>query len=50
MDGSSGYCIIFMDAYSGYNHIKMNLIDVSKIVFMSNHDNYYYDGITLQPQ
>lgn len=32
-----------MDAYSGYNQIKMDLVDAPKKAFMSNHDNYYYN-------
>lgn len=32
-----------MGAYSGYNHIKMDLIDVPKTIFMSNKCNYYYN-------
>lgn len=34
-----------MDAYSGYNHIKMNLLDVPKATFMTNNWNYYYNLI-----
>lgn len=41
---SSSYKMMsFMDAYSGYNHTKMGLIDAPKMVFMSNHNNYYYN-------
>lgn len=28
-----------MDAYSGYNQIRMDPLDAPKIVFMLNHDN-----------
>lgn len=34
-----------MDVYSGYNKIKMNLVDASKTTFMSNHGNYYYNAL-----
>lgn len=37
----------FMDAYYGYNQIKMNHIDSPKITFMFNHDNYYYNVMTF---
>lgn len=40
----SGYkTLSFMGAYSGYNHIKMDLVDVPKMIFMSNKCNYYYN-------
>lgn len=32
-----------MEAYSNYNHIKMDLMDMPKTTFMSNHGNYYYN-------
>lgn len=32
-----------MDAYSGYNQIKMDHLDTPKMTFMSNHGNYYYN-------
>ena len=32
-----------MNAYYGYNQINMDLVDESKITFMSNHGNYYYN-------
>lgn len=31
-----------MDAYSGYNQIKMDLVDVPKTTFIFNHGKYYY--------
>lgn len=45
-EGSSGYkTFIFLDSYSGYNQIKMDPIDVSKMTFMSNHVKYYYNTV-----
>lgn len=41
IDGSSGYkTLSFKNAY-WYNWIKMDLVDASKIIFISNHGNYY---------
>ncbi|MCI23199.1 RNA-directed DNA polymerase (Reverse transcriptase), partial [Trifolium medium] len=34
-----------MDAYSGYNQIKMNPTDIPMTAFMTNTCNYYYDAI-----
>lgn len=43
-NGSSGYhTLSFMDAYSGYNQIQMDPLDVLKTDFMSNCGNYYYN-------
>lgn len=40
IDGSSSYrTLTFMDAYSGYNQIRMDLLDTLKIGFMSNQGN-----------
>lgn len=39
---SEFYMLIFMDAYSGYNQIRMNLTDASKIAFMTDINNSYY--------
>ncbi|MCI17217.1 enzymatic polyprotein, partial [Trifolium medium] len=37
INGASGYkTLSFMDAYSGYNQIKMNAVDAPHTVFMSN--------------
>lgn len=33
----------FMDPYSSYNQIHMDPLDVPKMTFMSNNDNYYYN-------
>lgn len=41
---SSNYkTLSFMDAYSAYNQIKMDPLDMPKTTFMSNHGNYYYN-------
>lgn len=32
-----------IDAYSGYNQIKMDPVDAPKKDFMSNHGNHYYN-------
>jgi hypothetical protein len=33
----------FMDAYSGYNQIKMNPTDAPHTAFMTNTCNYFYN-------
>ncbi|XP_045797595.1 uncharacterized protein LOC123891742 [Trifolium pratense] len=44
IDGASGCKMLsFMDAYSGYNQIKMNPIDACHTAFMSNTCNYFYN-------
>ncbi|MCI21844.1 gag-pol polyprotein, partial [Trifolium medium] len=44
IDGASGYkTLSFMDAYSGYNQIKMNPADAPYMAFMSNTCNYFYN-------
>ncbi|GAU23009.1 hypothetical protein TSUD_297540 [Trifolium subterraneum] len=44
IDGASGYkTLSFMDAYSGYNQIKMNPMDAQHTAFMSNTCNYFYN-------
>lgn len=44
IDRSSNYkTLIFMEAYSDYNQIKMDPLDTPKTKFMSNHGNYYYN-------
>lgn len=46
IDRSSIYrTLSFMDAYSGYNHIRMDPLGATKTLFMLNHDNYYYNVI-----
>ncbi|KAK2427613.1 hypothetical protein QL285_026181 [Trifolium repens] len=43
IDGASGYkTLSFMDAYSGYNQIKMNAADAPSTAFMTNTCNYFY--------
>ena len=37
----------FMDAYSGYNHIKMNLLDKEKMAFTIENTNYCYKVMHL---
>lgn len=37
---SSDKTLIFMDAYSGYNQIKMDPMEALTREFMSNHGNY----------
>ncbi|GAU25741.1 hypothetical protein TSUD_216720 [Trifolium subterraneum] len=44
VDNSSGFKLLsFMDAYSGYNQIKMAEIDKKKTTFMTETGNYYYN-------
>ncbi|GAU35623.1 hypothetical protein TSUD_30400 [Trifolium subterraneum] len=44
VDNSSGFKLLsFMDAYSGYNEIKMAEIDKKKTAFMTETGNYYYN-------
>ncbi|CAJ2644717.1 unnamed protein product [Trifolium pratense] len=44
IDGASGCRMLsFMDAYSGYNQIKMNPTDACHTAFMSNTCNYFYN-------
>lgn len=38
----------FMHAYSGYNLIKMDLMDKPKTTFMSNSYNYYYNIMSFK--
>lgn len=48
IDGSSGYQVLsFMNAYLGYNQIKMDSLDAPKTAFMSNQGNYYYNDMTF---
>jgi hypothetical protein len=43
IDGASGYKMLsFMDAYSGYNQIKMSAADAPHTAFMTNTCNYFY--------
>ncbi|PNX91900.1 gag-pol polyprotein [Trifolium pratense] len=44
IDGASGCRMLsFMDAYSGYNQIKMSPVDAPHTAFMSNTCNYFYN-------
>ncbi|GAU25009.1 hypothetical protein TSUD_154830 [Trifolium subterraneum] len=48
VDNSSGFKLLsFMDAYSGYNQIKMAEIDKKKTTFMTETDNYYYNVMSF---
>ncbi|GAU34117.1 hypothetical protein TSUD_65960 [Trifolium subterraneum] len=48
VDNSSGFKLLsFMDAYSGYNQIKMAEIDKKKTAFMTETDNYYYNVMSF---
>lgn len=40
---ASDFHLSFLDAYSGYNHIRMNILDAPKMTFMTNRNNYYYE-------
>jgi len=43
IDSASGFkTLSFMDAYSGYNQIKMDPLDALKTTFMTNNKNYHY--------
>ena len=42
VDGTAGYQVLsFMDAYSGYNQIRMHPLDAPKTAFMTDTANYY---------
>lgn len=46
IDGTSGYRnLSSINAYSAYNQIKMDPLDASNMVFVSNHDNYYHNAM-----
>lgn len=48
IDKSPGYkTLSLIDSYSMYNQIKMDTIDVSKMMFMSNNGNSYYNIMPL---
>jgi len=43
VDGAAGHKMLsFLDAYSGYNQIRMHLRDKEKTAFMTEEANYYY--------
>jgi len=44
IDSASGFrTLSFMDAYSGYNQIRMDPLDAPKITFMTNNKIYHYE-------
>jgi len=44
IDNAYGYKTLnFMDAYPGYNQIKMDPLDAPKKTFMTNTQNYHYE-------
>jgi hypothetical protein len=48
IDSASGYqTLSFMDAYSGYNQIRMDPLDAPKTAFMTNTKNYHYDVMSF---
>lgn len=48
IDGSSCYKnLIFMDANSKYSQIKMELLDVPMMMFMSNQSKYSYNIVSF---
>jgi hypothetical protein len=36
-----------MDAYSGYNQIRMDPLDAPKTAFMTNTKNYHYEAMSF---
>jgi hypothetical protein len=48
IDSASGYITLtFMDAYSGYNQLRMDPPDVTKMAFMTNTKNYHYEVMSF---
>ena len=48
IDSASGFRTLgFMDAYSGYNQIRMDPLDASKTTFMTNNKNYHYEVMSF---
>ena len=46
VDATSGHALLsFMDAYSGYNQIRMNAQDEPKIAFITDREIYCYQVI-----
>jgi hypothetical protein len=44
IDNASGFkTLSFMDAYSGYNQIRMDPLDAPKTIFMTNNKKYHYE-------
>jgi len=49
IDSALGFkTLSFMDAYSGYNQIKIDPLDAPKTVFMTNNKNYHYEVISFK--
>jgi len=43
VDGAFGFQVLsFLDAYSGYNQIKMHALDKEKMTFITEDVNFYY--------
>ena len=43
VDGASGFQMLsFLDAYSGYNQIRMHPLDEEKTTFITEDANFYY--------
>ena len=48
IDSASGFrTLSFMDAYSGYNQIRMDPLDAPKTAFMTNNKNYHYEVMSF---
>jgi len=48
IDSASGFkTLSFMDAYSGYNQIRMDPLDAPKTAFMTNNNNYHYEVMSF---
>lgn len=44
---SSFRVLSFMDVYSGYNQIRMNSSNTPKTLFMTDHNNCYYEVLSI---
>lgn len=40
-------CFEFMDVYPGYNQIRMNSSKTPKTLFMTDHNNCYYEVLSI---
>jgi len=48
IDSVSGFkTLSFLDAYSGYNHIRMDPLEAPKTAFMTNNKNYHYEVMSF---
>jgi len=48
INSASGFkTLSFMDAYSGYNQIRMDPLDAPKTAFMTNTKNYHYEVMSF---